>query len=219
MGSLRVALCTGILAVAALTPTAYAADGGTGVSVTPTTPAPGTDVTLEVAECAERTAVAVSSAFVSEVRLTVADGVLVGESRVRSTLTAGTYPVLVNCGERARQGTITVAPARNRPTETAKTAETTETAETGKSVKPVKPGVAEPVAPASPVAPVDAGGGGTAPLAATGTGTGTDSGAASGADEGGMGAAQAPAGLLLAAAAAGAVVRGRVRRNRRATTG
>ncbi|MFD6323808.1 hypothetical protein ACFWOL_13295 [Streptomyces sp. NPDC058442] len=111
MGSVRLALCTGVLAAAALTPAAYAADGAGGVSVAPAAPAPGADVTLEVAECAERTAVAVSSAFVSEVRLTVADGVLVGESRVRSTLTAGTYPVRVDCGKSARKGTITVAPA------------------------------------------------------------------------------------------------------------
>ncbi|MGY3201909.1 hypothetical protein [Streptomyces sp. TE5632] len=142
MGSVRRALCIGVLAAAALTPAAYAADGADGVSVTPATPAPGTDVTLEVAECAERTAVAVSSAFVSEVRLTVADGVLVGESRVRSTLTAGTYPVRVDCGESARKGTITVAPAsvpaRKQPG-----------------------GTAESPA-ASPVAPVDAGGGGAA---------------------------------------------------------
>ncbi|MCX2925292.1 hypothetical protein [Streptomyces sp. NEAU-W12] len=204
MGSLRVALCAGVLAVAALTPTAYAVDGDTGVSVRPAAPAPGTDVTLEVAECAERTAVAVSSAFVSEVRLTVADGVLVGESRVRSTLTAGTYPVLVNCGERARQGTITVAPARDRPTEQAEAAEAAEASE---PAGPSKPGAGEPAAPASPVAPVDAGGGGTAPLAAAGAG------------QDGPGVAQTLTGLLLAAAAAGAAVRGRVRRNRGTTTG
>ncbi|MFI8307482.1 hypothetical protein ACIF80_29440 [Streptomyces sp. NPDC085927] len=199
MGSLRIALCTGILAVAAFTPAAYAADStdDTGVSVTPVVPAPGTDVTLKVAECAERTALAVSSAFVSEVRLTVADGVLVGESRVRSTLTAGTYPVLVNCGERARQGTIEVAPARDRPTGTAEPSK--------------KPEPAEPTAHASPVAPVDAGGGGSAPLAASDPGTGT------GAGEGGPGAAQTVTGLFLAAAAAGAVVRSRVRRSRRTT--
>ncbi|MFF0113937.1 hypothetical protein [Streptomyces prasinus] len=201
MGSLRLALCTGILAAAAFTPAAYAANGtdDTGVSVTPVTPAPGTDVTLEVAECAERTALAVSSAFVSEVRLTVADGVLVGESRVRSTLTAGTYPVLVDCGERARRGTIEVAPARDR-TASAGTAE------------PSKPEAAEPTAHASPVAPVDAGGGGSAPLAAADTGTGA------GATGEGPGAAQTVTGLFLAAAAVGAVVRGRVRRSR-GTTG
>ncbi|WP_455680138.1 hypothetical protein, partial [Streptomyces hirsutus] len=179
---MRLTLCTGILAVAAFTPAAYAADD-TGVSVTPVTPAPGTDVTLKVAECAERTALAVSSAFVSEVRLTVADGVLVGESRVRSTLTAGTYPVLVNCGERARQGTIKVAPARDRPSGAA---------------EPSKPEAAEPTAHASPVAPVDAGGGGSTPLAAADTGTGT------GAGEGGPGTAQTVTGLFLAAVAAGA---------------
>ncbi|MBL3666507.1 hypothetical protein JL475_10995 [Streptomyces sp. M2CJ-2] len=138
MGPVRRALCTGVLAATALTPAAYAADGAGGVSVAPAAPAPGTDVTLEVAECAERTAVAVSSAFVSEVRLTLADGVLAGESRVRSTLTAGTYPVRVDCGESARTGTITVAPARKQPG-----------------------GTAESPA-ASPVAPVDAGGGGAA---------------------------------------------------------
>ncbi|MGW5970311.1 hypothetical protein [Streptomyces sp. NPDC055186] len=170
MGSVRRALCTGVLAATALTPAAHAADGADGVSVTPATPAPGTDVTLEVAECAERTAVAVSSAFVSEVRLTVADGVLTGESRVRSTLTAGTYPVRVDCGKSARQGAITVAPA------------------------------AAPAA--SPVAPVDAGGGGAARTVA--------------ADEsgGGPGTAQTVTGLFLAAAAATAVVRSRVRQNR-----
>ncbi|MER6151636.1 hypothetical protein, partial [Streptomyces hirsutus] len=197
MGSLRLTLCTGILAVAAFTPAAYAADD-TGVSVTPVTPAPGTDVTLKVAECAERTALAVSSAFVSEVRLTVADGVLVGESRVRSTLTAGTYPVLVNCGERARQGTIKVAPARDRPSGAA---------------EPSKPEAAEPTAHASPVAPVDAGGGGSTPLAAAGTGTGT------GADEGGPGTGQTVTGLFLAAVAAGAVVGGRGRRGFGSSTG
>ncbi|WP_055693987.1 hypothetical protein [Streptomyces prasinopilosus] len=205
MGSLRLTLCTGILAVAAFTPAAYAADtvttgDDTGVSVVPAAPAPGTDVTLQVAECAERTALAVSSAFVSEVRLTVDDGVLVGESRVRSTLAAGTYPVLVDCGERARRGTIEVAPARDRP------------ASAG-TAGPSAPEAAEPTAHASPVAPVDAGGGGSAPLAA-GTGAGTGAGAA----EDGPGAAQTVTGLFLAAAAAGAVVRGRVRRSR-GTTG
>ncbi|MEU3945759.1 hypothetical protein [Streptomyces sp. NPDC029526] len=147
MRSMRLTLCTGALAVAALTPTtAYAADGG-GVAVTPAAPAPGTDVTLRVAECAERTAVAVSAAFVSEVRLSVSDGVLVGESRVRSSLTAGVYDVKVNCGGTDRRGTITVAPAR--------------TPSGGHD----EPAGDRPTAPASPVAPVDAGGGGTARLA------------------------------------------------------
>jgi hypothetical protein len=118
MGSLRVTVCTGVLAAAALSPTAYAADTGekgvTGragsVSVSPATPAPGTDVTLRVTGCPHRTAVAVSPAFVTDARLTVADAAreLTGESRVRSTLAAGTYTVRVPCGETERTGTFTV---------------------------------------------------------------------------------------------------------------
>ncbi len=118
MGSLRVTVCTGVLAAAALSPTAYAADTGEkgvrgragSVSVSPATPAPGTDVTLRVTGCPHRTAVAVSPAFVTDARLTVADAVreLTGESRVRSTLAAGTYTVRVPCGETERTGTFTV---------------------------------------------------------------------------------------------------------------
>lgn len=130
MGSLRVTVCAGVLAAAALTPTtyaayaAYAADtgdagekGATGragktasVAVTPATAAPGTDITLRVTGCAQRTAVAASPAFVADARLTVADAVreLAGESRVRSTLTPGTYPVRVVCGDTERTGTLTV---------------------------------------------------------------------------------------------------------------
>ncbi|MEU0249699.1 hypothetical protein ABZ192_36375 [Streptomyces sp. NPDC006235] len=107
MGSLRVTVCTSVLVAAALTPAAYAADAG-GVAVTPATPAPGSDVTLRVTGCAERTAVARSAAFVADARLTVTDGDLVGESRVRSTLDAGTYAVQVRCGDAERAGTFTV---------------------------------------------------------------------------------------------------------------
>ncbi|MYS93025.1 MULTISPECIES: hypothetical protein [Streptomyces] len=107
MGSLRVTVCTSVLVAAALTPAAYAVDAG-DVSVTPATPAPGSDVTLRVTDCAERTAVARSAAFVADARLTVSDGELVGESRVRSTLDAGTYAVKVACGDAERTGTFTV---------------------------------------------------------------------------------------------------------------
>ncbi|GGP88153.1 hypothetical protein GCM10010266_09070 [Streptomyces griseomycini] len=189
MGSLRLALCTGALAAAAFAPTAYAA-GGEGVSVVPAAPAPGSEVTLEVAGCTGRTAVAVSPAFVSDARLTVAGDVLVGESRVRSSLTAGTYGVRVDCGGTERTGTLEVAPASapsGRPTASAP------------SGRPAAPAV--PVTPASPVAPVDAGGGATARMAA-----GTSR-------EGGPGTAQTVIGLALVAAAAVAVVRDRVRRS------
>ncbi|MFF9811246.1 hypothetical protein ACF1G5_40245 [Streptomyces coeruleorubidus] len=114
MGSLRVTVCTSVLVAAALTPAAYAADAG-GLSVTPATPAPGSDVTLHVTDCAERTAVARSAAFVADARLTVTDGELVGESRVRSTLDAGTYAVKVTCGETEQTGTFTVREGERRP--------------------------------------------------------------------------------------------------------
>ncbi|MGV9696337.1 hypothetical protein ACWDTR_11340 [Streptomyces sp. NPDC003470] len=149
MGSLKVTVCAGA-ALAALcapvAPAAYAADGG-GVSVTPASPAPGTDVTLRVPGCTERTAVAVSAAFESDVRLAVAaeDGVLVGAGRVRTTVTVGVYTVQVTCGENARRGTITVGP--HRPAD-------------------------RPDSHASPVAPVDAGGGGAAVPAAADAGDG-----------------------------------------------
>lgn len=146
MGPLKVTLCAGAaLAAAVCTPTAHAADGG-GMSVSPSAPAPGGDVALRVARCTERTAVAVSAAFVSDVRLSPSgsDGVLVGAGRVRSTVEAGAYAVRVTCGDDAREGTVTVGEQRRTP--------------------------ARPTAPASPVAPVDAGGGGTARLAGADTG-------------------------------------------------
>ncbi|WP_367836365.1 hypothetical protein [Streptomyces rochei] len=150
MGSLKVTLRAGVAAAAVLAPiapitslapaahAAHAADG-TGVSVSPSSPAPGGDVRLRVADCTEKAAVAVSAAFVSDVKLSLSgsDGVLVGAGTVRSTTEVGAYAVRVTCGDRAREGTVTVA-GRERPT-----------------------------APASPVAPVDAGGGGTARLAAS----------------------------------------------------
>ncbi|MFF8399161.1 hypothetical protein [Streptomyces sp. NPDC016172] len=108
MGSLRVTVCTSALAVAALAPAAYAADAGS-VSVTPATPAPGSDVTLRVTGCAQRTALAASAAFVADARLTVTGArELSGEGRVRSTLEAGSYAVRVTCGATRRTGTLTV---------------------------------------------------------------------------------------------------------------
>lgn len=145
MSSLKVTLCGVAVLAAALTPvaptayTAYAADAanGDGVSVSPSSPVPGGDVTLRVADCTEKTAVAGSAAFVSDVQLslTAKDGELVGSSRIRSSTEAGAYAVQVKCGDEARKGSVTVAERRS------------------------------PAAPASPVAPVDAGGGGTATLA------------------------------------------------------
>ncbi|MEU6913179.1 hypothetical protein [Streptomyces olindensis] len=212
MGSLRVTLCTTVLAAAALTPVAYAADTG-GVSVFPATPAPGSDVALRVTGCAQRTAVAASAAFVADARLTVTDGAreLTGESRVRSTLTAGTYAVKVTCGDAERTGTLTVRDGDRRravPGAAGQSAAAAAGAD-GQSAAPGAgdessgPEASVPPGPhASPVAPVRAGGGGAADLVAA-----EERGA-------GPGTAQGVTGLVLAGVAAVVVALGGVRRSR-----
>ncbi|WP_406366400.1 hypothetical protein [Streptomyces sp. NBC_00645] len=154
MRSMRLTLCAGAVVAAAFTPAAYAADAGpAGISVTPASPGPGSDIRLRVMGCAGRTGTAVSDAFVSDARLTGGGGGgLTGETRVRTSLHPGSFPVEVDCdGHSGRvKGTVTVAAPDSTP-----------------SVSP----------PASPIAPVHAGGGGTAHLAsadarAAGPGTG-----------------------------------------------
>ncbi|MFF7328580.1 hypothetical protein [Streptomyces sp. NPDC008150] len=156
MGSRTLVLCAGLLTAAALAPTAYAADGG-GVVVTPSEPGPGGGVALRVDGCGGRTGTAASAAFAADVRLTREHGALVGESRVRAGLTAGSYAVRVVCdGSAVRpSGRLTVGRAH------------------GATPPPAAP---SPHVPASPVAPVHAGGGGAAPVAAAeprATGPGT----------------------------------------------
>ncbi|MFE6332667.1 hypothetical protein ACFVP3_08465 [Streptomyces sp. NPDC057806] len=101
MGIVKVTLCaaSAVLA-AALTPAAHAADGG-GISVNPASPVPGAEVALRMTGCAERTASAFSAAFVTDVKLAVtgSEGILVGESRIRSSLRVGSYDVTVTCGD------------------------------------------------------------------------------------------------------------------------
>ncbi|MFF7307818.1 hypothetical protein [Streptomyces sp. NPDC008137] len=230
MGSLRVTLRTSVLVAAAFTqaalaPTAFAADAG-GVSVTPATPAPGSDVVLRVTGCAARTAVAASAAFVADVPLTVTGGELIGESRVPSTLKAGTYPVRITCGGAERTGTFTVRESRESQESEGSPAPR---AAAGAAGQPPAPGTGgrqplpegggpspkpelvddgqwspseRPSAHASPIAPVEAGGGGAAHLVAAEdrrTGPGT---------------AQTVTGLVLAGVAAVAVALGSVRRKR-----
>ncbi len=125
MGSLRVTLCAiAALGAVAVSPAAHATDGG--VSVSPSSPHAGSDIALLVSDCPRKTATAASPAFVADARLTAgAHGTaLVGESRIRSTLSQGTYDVRVACGDASRTATLTVT----------------------------RPG-AEPSAPASAVAP------------------------------------------------------------------
>ncbi|MGW3645083.1 hypothetical protein [Streptomyces sp. NPDC000878] len=194
MGSMWLTLCAGAAVAAALTPAplAYAADGG--VTVTPASPAPGSDVRLVVRGCTGKTGTAKSEAFVADVLLAGEGqgGALVGGSRVRSSLVPGTYNVTVGCDGRNGKvkGTITVTEKSDRP-EAAKTPE-----------KPSEAASAPVPVPASPVAPVPAGGGGAAEqLAADARGAGP-------------GTRQAVVGLVLAGVAAVVVAVRSVRRDR-----
>ncbi|WP_371671259.1 hypothetical protein OG985_28740 [Streptomyces sp. NBC_00289] len=189
MGSVKVALCTGILAAVAFTPTAYAQDGG--VSVSPASPAPGGDIAMRVTGCAQKTGVAVSAAFVADIRLTDADGTLVGESRIRSTVTAGTYDVKIRCGGSDHKARITVGQGRDQDQGRQQDQDQGQSTDV-------------PSAPSSPIAPVHAGGGGAAPHLA-----------AAEARPAGPGAGHAVTGLALAGIAAVAVALRGVRRSRR----
>lgn len=194
MGSLRLTLCAGVVVAAVLTPTAYAADAQ-GVVLTPASPAPGTDIRLAVGGCSGTTATAASAAFVADAWLVGKDGVLTGDTRVRSTLTPGMYIVSVGCGERQVKGVLTVG----GPTAPASTG----TVPPGASAAAVSPGAsAWPSGFSSPVAPVSAGGGGTAHFASVD------------AREAGPGTRQAVIGLALAGVAAVVVAVRSARRGR-----
>ncbi|MGW4226234.1 hypothetical protein ACWEG1_22580 [Streptomyces bauhiniae] len=192
MGSLRLTLCSGIIAATAFTPSAaHAADGGGshgtgGLTVAPAVPLPGTDVSLRVRGCTASQGTAVSSAFVSDARLTGGQGDLSGETRVRTSLKAGAYDVRITCADYSFTGRISVD-------------------EAGAGARPD----AEPDTGPSPVAPVHAGGGGTAAGADTSTLFATVAPTGSG-----PGAAQALTGLALAGCAAVTVGALRSRRSR-----
>lgn len=114
MGSLRVTLCTAVLALTTLTvPAAHAADPG--VSIRPQSPAPGGEVSLKLTGCPARTGTAASPAFVSEARLTGTEGTLTGETRVRSGARPGSYDVTITCGDFRGKGSITVSAEPSAP--------------------------------------------------------------------------------------------------------
>ncbi|MFJ9018429.1 hypothetical protein ACIRPU_00340 [Streptomyces sp. NPDC102259] len=199
MGSLKITVCAGVaVAAAVLIPTAYASGEGSGdkggsVSITPSTPAPGADVTLKVSGCGGRTATAASAAFVADAQLAGAGGALVGDTRVRSSIGAGTYDVQITCVDFKVKGRLKVVASSSAESSEPSDFESSESY--------------GPSTHASPVAPVHAGGGGTAPLAA--------------ADEAqvvghGPGTVQAVVGLVLAGVAVAAVVFRGVHRRRRA---
>jgi hypothetical protein len=198
MGSLRLALCAGVVVAAAFTPDAYAA--GVGVSVTPASPVAGSDIRLTAQGCAGRTATAVSAAFVADARLTDAapDGALVGETRVRSSLAPGTYDIKVGCD--GHDGKVT-----GRITVPGATVPGPSSSSSSSSSAPAAS--ASDSAPASPVAPVHAGGGGTAHLASVNAAHAVD------VRNAGPGTRQVVIGLVLASAAAIAVAMRSTRRN------
>ncbi|MDT0435908.1 hypothetical protein [Streptomyces doudnae] len=140
MGPLRLTLCTGLLAACALTPAAHAADGH-GVSVTPSTAAPGAEIALRVTGCRGTSGTASSPAFAGDAELSPHRGALMGGTRVDAAAKPGSYDVRVRCADAETGARITVV---------------------AKGAAPTAPA---PTAPASPVAPVPAGGGGTAHLA------------------------------------------------------
>ncbi|MGV9942033.1 hypothetical protein [Streptomyces sp. NPDC003401] len=145
MGSVKVTLraavatAASLAAVLVLAPTAYAADPAGRVSVTPSAPAPGDEVALDVTGCPGGRATARSGAFVSDAPLVGSGGSLSGETRIRTSLTPGSHRVTIVCADVEIEGAVEVVAATARPT-----------------------------APASPVAPVLAGGGGAAPPTAAG---------------------------------------------------
>ncbi|WP_202448589.1 hypothetical protein [Streptomyces sp. SID2999] len=196
MGSLRLTLCSGIIAATAFTPSAaHAADGGGthgtgGLTVAPAVPLPGTDVSLRVRGCTASQGTAVSSAFVSDARLTGGQGDLSGQTRVRTSLKAGAYDVRITCADYSFTGRISVD-------------------ESGAGARPDSGSDDGPDTGPSPVAPVHAGGGGTAAGADTSTLFATVAPTGSG-----PGAAQALTGLALAGCAAVTVGALRSRRSR-----
>jgi hypothetical protein len=140
MGSLRLTLCTGLLAACAVSPAAHAADGGgREVTVTPSAPATGADIALHVSGCSGRTATAVSTAFVADAHLVGTEGTLAGETRIRSSAEPGPYALKITCADLVIKGEITVVAEAQIQARSA---------------------ASPPTVHASPVAPVDAGGGG-----------------------------------------------------------
>ncbi|MGP4051541.1 hypothetical protein [Streptomyces sp. 2A115] len=220
MGSLRLTLCAGAMTAASFAPAAYAADGG--VSVTPASPAPGSDIQLRVQGCTGKSGTAASEAFVADAQLTGKSGELAGETRVRSTLDPGTYNIKVTCDgvDGKVKGAFSVVDKKQQKHEKHEKQQKHEKHE--KQPKPItspppseaseipdRPDTPDtpdrPDTPESPVAPVHAGGGGAAPLAAVE------------AESEGPGTPHAVVGLVLAGVAAVAVAVRSARRGRGST--
>ncbi|MFI9568272.1 hypothetical protein [Streptomyces rishiriensis] len=247
----KITVRAGVAVVAAvLTPTAYAASGdvgrdeggrgaGAGVSVTPSRPSPGSEVTLRATGCDGRTATAASAAFVADAQLVVADGAggaLTGDTRVRSSLAAGGYDVRITCaGVQVKSRIEVLDPASAPPDAPSPPATATATATAASAVtapsaltasgdrtapaSPASPYAASPVTPATPatsatpVAPASP----VAPVRAGGGGAAPLASVEEArVDAHGPGTVQAVVGLVLVGVAA-AVFVWRGRRRRRGT--
>lgn len=209
MGSMRLTLCSGAVVAAALAPVpvAYAAEGG--VTVTPASPAPGSDVRLVVRGCTGKTGTAKSEAFVADVLLAPQgqDGNLAGGSRVRSSLAPGTYAVTVGCD--GQDGKVKGAIAVTEKSQNSEKPDKPDKPDKSEQPEQSSGAASAPApAPASPVAPVPAGGGGVAEELAAAERLAAD------ARDTGPGTRQTVVGLVLAGVAAIAVAVRSVRRNR-----
>ncbi|GGZ74543.1 hypothetical protein [Streptomyces bluensis] len=226
MGSVGLTFCSGAAVAVAATltpgaacPVAYAADGG--ISVTPSPAAPGSDIQVRARGCSGRTGTASSEAFVADAVLTEAavteaavtgrGGVLVGETRVRSSLRPGTYRVEVPCDgvEDKIEAMLTVA---GKAGARGPSAAATTPAPLTTPVPLTTPAPASPQATASGV-----GGGETAHVVAKGNvakeNVAKENRELNPRDEG-PGARHAVVGLVLASVAALVVVRRGARRGR-----
>ncbi|MFD9796168.1 hypothetical protein ACFWXK_35015 [Streptomyces sp. NPDC059070] len=155
----QVTLCAAMAATALLPVSAAAADSEPhgSLTVTPSTIAPGGEVSLRVSVCSGRQAVGTSEAFVSQAQFSPGrDGGLFAQARIRSDAPARDYDIWVNCKDSSGQasGRLTVVHGGSDHHD----------------------GSWHPDGHSTPFAPVHAGGGGTAQLAgqqATEQGPGT----------------------------------------------
>ena len=192
---------------------ATAAFAGSSVkaTVSPAAIAPGGEVEIRVVGCRDRSGGARSEAFTTEAALSPKgrDGWLVGKARIRSDVKPGTYDVRVRCDLREHRGAgsadVTRHHSKPHPPEPAPSK--TSGHDEPDSSHPSAPHPSTPQTHASPVAPVQAGGGGTAVLAAPVSTVD--------ADETGPSTSQTVTGLVLAGAAAIAVAVRSSRRRRR----
>ncbi|UYQ62291.1 hypothetical protein [Streptomyces peucetius] len=205
----------GVAAVLVMTP-ATAAFAGSSVkaTVSPAAIAPGGVVEIRVVGCRDRSGGAWSDAFAKEAALVAKgeDGWLVGKAKVSPDAKPGSYGITVRCDMREHRGagSVDVTRHHSRPHQPDPAPTKTSRHDEPGAPHPPEPHPSAPQTHASPVAPVQAGGGGTAVLAAPVSTVD--------ADETGPSTSQTVTGLVLAGVAAIAVAVRSSRRRRRTGT-